>query len=65
MKAIEYVIFSDSIFKMADENSIIELLNLIESYGARTFAIDSSTDIGMRVSSLGGIVALLRYSIQM
>jgi protein pelota len=65
MKAIECLIFSDSIFKMADENSIIELLNLIESYGARTFAIDSSTDIGMRVSSLGGIVALLRYSIQM
>jgi protein pelota len=36
---------------------------LIESYGAKMFAVDSSTDIGLRVSSLGGIVALLRYAI--
>lgn len=64
LKAIEAVVFSDSIFKAADEEEIVKLLNLIENYGAKMFAVDSSTDIGLRVSSLGGIVALLRYAIR-
>jgi protein pelota len=64
IKAIEYLVFSDSIFKTTDENDIVKLLNLLESHGAKSFAVDSSTDIGWRVSSLGGIVALLRYSIR-
>ena len=63
LKAIEAAVFSDSIFKTANEEEIVKLLNLIESYGAKIFAVDSSTDIGLRVSSLGGIVALLRYAI--
>jgi protein pelota len=64
IKAIEYLVFSDSIFKTIDENDVVKLLNLVESQGAKSFAVDSSTDIGWRVSSLGGIVALLRYSIR-
>ena len=64
IKAIEYLVFSDSIFKTIDENDVVKLLNLLESQGAKSFAVDSSTDIGWRVSSLGGIVALLRYSIR-
>lgn len=65
MKAVEAVVFSDSIFKTAaDEEQVVKLLNSIECYGAKTFAVDSSTDIGLRVSSLGGIVALLRYAIR-
>ena len=64
IKAIEYIVFSDSIFKTTDENDVVKLLNLLESHGAKSFAVDSSTDIGWRVSSLGGIVALLRYSIR-
>ena len=64
LKAIEAVVFSDSIFKATDEEEIVKLLNLIENYGAKMFAVDSSTDIGLRVSSLGGIVALLRYAIR-
>jgi protein pelota len=64
LKAVEAVVFSDSIFKMADEEEIVKLLNMIEGYRAKTFAVDSSTDIGLRVSSLGGIVAILRYSIR-
>jgi protein pelota len=64
MKAIEAVVFSDSIFKTADEEHVVKLLNSIESHGAKTFAVDSSTDIGLRVSSLGGIVALLRYAVR-
>jgi protein pelota len=62
LRAIESVIFSDSIFRTADENDVVNLLNTIEAQGARTFAVDSSTDIGLQVSSLGGIVALLRYA---
>jgi protein pelota len=64
MKAVEAVVFSDSIFKTANEDEVVKLLNSIESYGAKTFAVDSSTDIGLRVSSLGGIVALLRYAVR-
>ncbi|HEX7034009.1 MAG TPA: mRNA surveillance protein pelota [Nitrososphaera sp.] len=64
LKAVESVVFSDSIFKTADEEQVVKLLNSIESYGAKTFAVDSSTDIGLRVSSLGGIVALLRYAVR-
>ena len=64
MKAVETVVFSDSIFRVANEDEVVKLLNAIESYGANTFAVDSSTDIGLRVSSLGGIVALLRYAVR-
>jgi protein pelota len=64
MKAVETVVFSDSIFRAANEEEVVKLLNAIEGYGAKTFAVDSSTDIGLRVSSLGGIVALLRYAVR-
>lgn len=64
IKAIEAVVFSDSIFNTADEEQVVKMLNSIESYGAKTYAVDSSTDIGLRVSSLGGIVALLRYAVR-
>lgn len=63
-KAVESVIFSDSIFKTADEDAVVKMLNSVESYNAKTYAVDSSTDIGLRVSSLGGIVALLRYAMR-
>ncbi|MGI0039593.1 MAG: pelota family protein [Nitrososphaera sp.] len=63
-KAVESVIFSDSVFKTADEDAVVKLLNTIEGHGARTYAVDSSTDMGLRVSSLGGMVALLRYALR-
>lgn len=63
MRAIESAIFSSSIFGTVEEDELVKLLNTIESQGATAFAIDSSTDIGMRVSSLGGIVSVLRYQI--
>lgn len=62
-KAVESLMFSDAVFKDNDEDTVIELLNNVESHGAKTFALDSSTDIGLQVSSLGGIVALLRYAL--
>lgn len=64
VKAVESIIFSDSIFRSSDENAMVKMLNAAESYGAKTYAVDSSTDIGLRVSSLGGIVALLRFAIR-
>jgi protein pelota len=63
MRAVESLIFSSSIFGTVAEEDLVNLLNMVEAYGASTFAIDSSTDIGMRVSSIGGIVSLLRYDI--
>ena len=63
-KAISHLLVSDSIFKTAIEGDVINLLNAVESQGAKTYAVDSSTDIGMRISSLGGILALLRYAIR-
>ena len=62
-KAISHLLISDSIFKTAVESDVINLLNSVESQGAKTYAVDSSTDIGMRVSSLGGVIALLRYTL--
>jgi protein pelota len=64
LKAIDTAVFSDSIFTTSNEDEVVRMLNSIESYGAKTFAVDSSTDIGLRVSSLGGIVAILRYALR-
>ncbi len=64
IKAVESVVFSDSVFNSAEESAVVKLLNSIETYGAKTYAVDSSTDIGMRVSSLGGMVAVLRYAVR-
>lgn len=63
-KAVESLMFSDVVFNQASEGTVIGLLNSVEAYGAKAFALDSSTDIGLQVSSLGGIVALLRYAIR-
>lgn len=64
IRAVESIIFSDSIFRDSDETAVVKMLNAAESHGAKTYAVDSSTDIGLRVSSLGGIVALLRFAIR-
>jgi protein pelota len=64
LKSVESIVFSDSIFKDLKEEQIINILNTAETYGANVYAVDSSTDIGLRVSALGGIVALLRYQLR-
>ncbi|MGI0029409.1 MAG: mRNA surveillance protein pelota [Nitrososphaera sp.] len=64
LKAVETVVFSDLSLNTSNEEEVVKMLNSIESHGAKVFAVDSSTDIGLRVTSLGGIVALLRYSIR-
>ncbi|MDP3779885.1 MAG: mRNA surveillance protein Pelota, partial [Nitrosopumilaceae archaeon] len=62
--AIEYLVFSEKIIQTEDEEKVIELLNDIESKGAKVYGVDSTTDAGLRVSGLGGIVSLLRFALE-
>ncbi|MGQ0606026.1 MAG: pelota family protein [Candidatus Nitrosotenuis sp.] len=61
--AVESLIFSEKIIQTHDEDEIIEFLNDVESKGVKVYALDSSTDIGLQVSGLGGILSLLRFAI--
>ena len=61
--AVELLVFSDKAIQTNDEQKIIELLNDAENKGVKIYSVDSSTDIGLRVTGLGGIVSLLRYAI--
>lgn len=63
LNAIEALIYSDKVFNDIEEEDFIKLLNEIESNNTKVFATDSTTDIGLRVTSLGGVIALLRYPI--
>ncbi|MDH3361139.1 MAG: mRNA surveillance protein Pelota [Nitrosopumilus sp.] len=62
--AVESLVFSDKAIQDNDEQQIIDFLNDAESKGVKIYSVDSSTDIGLRVTGLGGIVSLLRYSIE-
>lgn len=64
LNAIDMVIYSDKVFSEIQEEKFVKILNEMENKNVKIFATDSSTDIGMRVSSLGGIIALLRYQIR-
>ena len=62
--AVDSLVFSDKIIQTNDEKQIIDFLNAVESKGVKTFSVDSSTDIGLRVTGLGGIVSILRFPIE-
>jgi len=62
--AIESVVFSDNSIQTNNEVKVIEFLNDAESKGVKTYSVDSSTDIGLRVTGLGGMISLLRYAIE-
>ena len=63
--AVDSLIFSDQALRQyGDEQKIIDLLNTAEAAGASVYGVDASTDIGLRTSGLGGIVALLRYAVR-
>jgi len=59
--AVESIVFSDKVFEKQEEDKVIEFLNKAESRGVEVYAVDSTTDVGLRVSSLGGMVSLLRF----
>jgi len=63
MGAVESLVFSDKAIH-DDEQKMIDFLNDVEKKRVKTYSVDSSTDIGLRVTGLGGIVSLLRYSIE-
>lgn len=60
--AVESIVFSEKVIQDNDEQDVIDLLNDAEAKGVAIYSVDSSTDIGLRVTGLGGIVALLRYA---
>ncbi len=60
--AVESLVFSDKAIQ-DDEQKMINFLNDVEGKGVKIYSVDSSTDIGLRVTGLGGMVSLLRYSI--
>ena len=63
MGAVESLVFSDKAIQ-DNEQKMMDFLNDAESKGVKIFSVDSSTDIGLRVTGLGGIISLLRYAIE-
>lgn len=61
--AVESLVFSDRAIQDNDEQEMMNLLNNAEGNGVSVYGVDSSTDVGLRVSNLGGIVATLRYAV--
>jgi protein pelota len=62
--AVESLVFSDKAIQENDEQEMMDFLNDAENKGVKIYSVDSSTDIGLRVTGLGGIVSLLRYSVE-
>lgn len=62
--AVESLVFSDKAIQENDEQKIMDFLNDAEGKGVKIYSVDSSTDIGLRVTGLGGIVSLLRYAVE-
>ena len=62
MGAVESLVFSDKAIQ-DDEQKMINFLNDVEEKGVKIYSVDSSTDIGLRVTGLGGMISLLRYAI--
>jgi protein pelota len=63
MGAVESLVFSDKAIQ-DDEQKMIDFLNNVENKGVKIYSVDSSTDIGLRVTGLGGVISLLRYAIE-
>ena len=62
--AVDSIVFSEKILQEHDEQLIIDFLNDAENKGVKIYSVDSTTDIGLRVTGLGGIISLLRYSVE-
>ena len=63
MGAVESLVFSDKAIQDGEQR-MIDFLNDVEEKGVKIYSVDSSTDIGLRVTGLGGIISLLRYAIE-
>ena len=61
--AVESLVFSEKAIQENGEQAVVDFLNDAEAKGVRVYSVDSSTDVGLRVTGLGGIVSLLRYAV--
>ena len=61
--AVETLVFSDKAVQDNDEQKIMDLLNDAEGNGVSVYGVDSTTDVGLRVSKLGGVITTLRYEL--
>ncbi len=59
--AVSEDVFSNNV----DEGELVSVMNTVESKGGAVYLADSSMEFGKQVSSFGGIVALLRYSVRL
>ena len=63
MGAVDSLVFSDRALQDNDEQRMVDFLNDAQSRGVKIYGVDSTTDIGLRVTGLGGMVSLLRYAV--
>ena len=63
MGAIEKVMISSKVFELSDEDQVISLLDGIEKFDGQIYLLDSSTEAGKQIDSVGGIIASLRYPV--
>jgi len=62
--AVEYLLVSDQAFaEEAKEERIVQILNKVEAARGQIYLLDSSTEVGLQIFALGGIVALLRFEV--
>ena len=60
--AVECLLVSDRAFaEEAKEEKLVQILNMVESSRGQVYLLDSSTEVGLQISALGGIVGLLRF----
>ncbi|MEM3386678.1 MAG: mRNA surveillance protein pelota [Nitrososphaerales archaeon] len=62
--AVECLLISDKAFEdERNEERLVHVLNKVESSRGQIYLMDSSTEVGLQVSALGGVAALLRYAV--
>jgi len=62
--AIDSLIFSEKAIQSNDEQEIINFLNDVEAKGSKVYSVDETTDAGLRVTGLGGIISILRFAVE-
>ena len=62
--AIDSLIFSEKVIQSHNEQEVIDFLNDVESKGSSIYSVDTTTDTGLRVTGLGGIISILRFPVE-
>ena len=62
--AIDSLIFSEKAIQSNDEQEIMNFLNDVDSKGGSVYSVDATTDAGLRVTGLGGIISILRFAVE-